>query len=741
MIETRLRGRSPAGTDTGRKQNLNAIWGELSFAEVNSVNQQKQQKINRSLVIRLLRRMGLCSRAELASQSGLQRATITNIINEFLSCGLVVEDGLLEGSKGRRAIGLRLNDTRFRVLGVMVTRTHYSLSMMGLSGRIFEIRTFEIAEHLPAEQIIREMCAHMREMIQSAPEAETLAICIAMPGPYKTDAGGEIVFVTNLIGWFFIVQAKDTLLEQCKKNARNSAKIAAERIDGDILGQIKAGDEKTENYKEILSQLQDFLCGDDIKYIYTMRMNGDRLEFIVDADTEEGAAIGEEYEIYDEIAEAFDGNATVDSEMTSDEWGDFYSAFAPVYNSSGAIAGIVGVDCSATDIRLQENIFIKEFVIIELAGLVIAAALALIISGVLSRNVSVIAEKMSELAKKEGDLTQKINVRSTDEVGNIADSLNIFLENLREIIQNISASEKKLLSNSEHVNNIVTSSANEVSKVNATMNAMEGRVLEMSDMVHKIAENAQSNKEMMSSVIHETKSQAEYIGEVGQKAEKLEEDAVSARECMQNTIVRIGKTLEDKIEESKEVERVQQLTNQILNVADQTNLLALNASIEAARAGESGKGFAVVANEISSLAEESSKTAGEIQKINTFIVDIVDKLAESSFELLNYVKTNVISDYDVLVHTGEEYASDAHNFKNQMEKFGGCIDELQQSMERIHYYVNDIMDGFDKQKEEVVKNSGYMTQIDEEFKKIVDAVLDNKEIVDELETIISQFKI
>ena len=164
-----------------------------------------------------------------------------------------------------------------------------------------------------------------------------------------------------------------TLLEQCKNNARNSAKIAAERIDGDILGQIKAGDEKTENYKEILSQLQDFLCGDDIKYIYTMRMNGDRLEFIVDADTEEGAAIGEEYEIYDEIAEAFDGNATVDSEMTSDEWGDFYSAFAPVYNSSGEIAGIVGVDCSATDIRLQENIFIKEFVIIELAGLVIAA--------------------------------------------------------------------------------------------------------------------------------------------------------------------------------------------------------------------------------------------------------------------------------------------------------------------------------------------------------------------------------
>ena len=79
--------------------------------------------------------------------------------------------------------------------------------------------------------------------------------------------------------------------------------------------------------------------------------------------------------------------------------------------------------------------------------------------------------------------------------------------------------------------------------------------------------------------------------------------------------------------------------------------------------------------------------------------------------------------------------------KYQYEKTYRTVDELQQSMERIHYYVNDIMDGFDKQKEEVVKNSGYMTQIDEEFKKIVDAVLNNKEIVDELEKIISQFKI
>ena len=550
-----------------------------------------------------------------------------------------------------------------------------------------------------------------------------------------------VLIVSNLMGGLFIFQAQNSLLEQCKKNAKNSAKIAAQRIDGDILETIRVGDEETDNYKEILAQLQEFLSSDDIKYVYTMRMNGEKAEFIVDADTEDGAAIGEEYKIYDEIAEAFKGNATVDRKMTSDEWGDFYSAYAPIYNRSNTIVGIVGVDCSASVIKLQTNSFKKEFYVIELVGLAIAIVLSLVISGVLSKSVSAIAGKMNELAQKEGDLTQKIEVKSKDEVGDIANSLNVFLENLREIVQKIGTSENKLLYNSDHVNTIVSLSADEVSKVNANMNDMENKVLEMSELVHEIAENVKNNNDMMSSVMSEAKSKAEYIGEVGIKAEKLEKSAVLARESMQNTIVRIGNTLEDKIEESKEVNRVQELTNQILNIADQTNLLALNASIESARAGESGRGFAVVANEISGLAEESSKTAAEIQKTNTFIVDIVDQLTEASFELLNFVKTNVISDYDVLVHTGKEYANDAHDFENQMVEFEGYIDELQRSMERINDCVSGIMAGFDTQKEEVLVNSESMTQIDGEFKKIVDAVQDNKEIVEELEMIIGQFKV
>lgn len=550
-----------------------------------------------------------------------------------------------------------------------------------------------------------------------------------------------VLIVMNLIGWSFIIQARNTMLEQCKKTAKSSAKIAAKRIDGDLLEQIKKGDEGTDHYKEMLEQLQAFLAGDDIKYIYTMRMDDNKLEFVVDADTKDGAAIGEEYEIYDEIADAFKGNVTVDREMTSDEWGDFYSAFAPVYNSSKQIVGIVGVDCSASAIRTQQNTFIRQFILIGFAGLIVAIVLSLIISRVLSRSVSTIAGKMSELAMKEGDLTQKIHVKSKDEVGDIAKSLNVFLENLREIVQNIGTSEHKLLENAEHVNDIVVSSANEVSQANVVMNEMGDNVLEMSDLVHKIAQNAKNNHDKISSVMSETKSKTEYINHVGEKAQKLEKDAISAKEHIESALDRIGQTLEEKIAGSKDVERISELTDQILEIADQTNLLALNASIESARAGESGRGFAVVAGQIGKLAEQSSETAEEIQTLNAYIINVVDQLAEASFELLNMVKGNVMSDYDVLVHTGKEYANDANGFRELMTVFEEHINEIQQSMNRINEYVDQIMNGFDKQKEEVLNNSEHISQMDEEFKEIVNAVQDNKEIVDELEKIIKQFKI
>ena len=165
-----------------------------------SINQEKQQKINRTLVLNLLSLQGLTSRADIAKLSGLQRATITNIVKELMDLGVVVEDGLLAGNKGRRSIGIRIDGEKFGVVGVMVTREYFGVSLIGLSGEIHETKYFKLEETDTVYESIYRIKKTIHKMMEIRKDFTTLAIGVAVPGPYKKD-GDEIVFVTNLVGW------------------------------------------------------------------------------------------------------------------------------------------------------------------------------------------------------------------------------------------------------------------------------------------------------------------------------------------------------------------------------------------------------------------------------------------------------------------------------------------------------------------------------------------------------------
>lgn len=171
-----------------------------SYSRYISINQEKQQQINRSLVINLLRQEKLCSRADLAELSGLKRATITNIINEFMEYALVIEDGILDGSKGRRSIGIRINGKKYRTIGVMLTRQYYSIGMMGLSGEVYKTKTYQIEPGRKPDRVIEEMKNQIQKMIESEQNSQVLAMGIAVPGPYER-RGDKMIFVTNLEGW------------------------------------------------------------------------------------------------------------------------------------------------------------------------------------------------------------------------------------------------------------------------------------------------------------------------------------------------------------------------------------------------------------------------------------------------------------------------------------------------------------------------------------------------------------
>lgn len=137
------------------------------------------------------------------------------------------------------------------------------------------------------------------------------------------------------------------------------------------------------------------------------------------------------------------------------------------------------------------------------------------------------------------------------------------------------------------------------------------------------------------------------------------------------------------LEDSRSVEKIKKLTQEIMSITNQTNLLSLNASIEAARAGEAGRGFAVVADEIRSLADSSAETAGNIQTISTQVTEAVDKLARSAEAILQFINKKVMKDYDDFENVVDRYQQDAESVDRLISDFAknaGGIAETMKSM-------------------------------------------------------------
>lgn len=333
---------------------------------------------------------------------------------------------------------------------------------------------------------------------------------------------------------------------------------------------------------------------------------------------------------------------------------------------------------------------------------------------------------ITEIDGGSGDLTAHLKVRGNDEIGQMVRGFNQFIDVLRNLIEKIKKGSGELEHTAASVDDGVRAAGDKITGTSATMEQLAASMEEVSATVINITENIESIRKDITVMADKTGEGLERVDSIRQKAEGMKADATASQVSAADMVARISGELSTAIEQSKQVEEINKLTDEILSISSQTNLLALNASIEAARAGEAGKGFAVVADEIRKLADESRNTANGIQNISKMVTESVENLAGNAGKMLDFVNQDVLNDYKGMVESGETYNEDAVQMNEMMqdlqsvaENLRRAANEISEAADGVSNAVNQSAAGVSNAAEYTSELAGHMTGINESVEKNV----------------------
>lgn len=561
----------------------------------------------------------------------------------------------------------------------------------------------------------------------------------------------KILIVTNVLiitaictmGYYLYKRMAESMVEMGVEQARIAAKMAAIQLDGDKLKEFSSGDETTEQYSNMISKLENLKQNSGMAFLYTLTADGGNVYYGIDSDVPENrSAIGEPFEAsYEELKPVFDGDEYVQDYIDDTESGQLITAYEPIYDAKGQVACVLGSDFNAAEVvKSMNQTKMRVFQIGGMAIVLVLIGINLLVNSI-TKSIRNVNSKIYDLVHNEGDLTQKLHVKTGDEMELMANNLNALLEHMRVIMTNIYKDSGSLDNSTKTVVGHLTRAGEHLLDISATMEEMGAGMEETTASLSQINVSVEEVFER----IERVSNQAEQ-GDVSARniAVKAQEICASA-EIEQKNALEMAKEMElsvnDKIEKAKSVEEINLLTENIISITEQTNLLALNASIEAARAGDAGKGFAVVANEIGQLAADSANAAVKIKQVSSSVISSVEGLAGEAHKMLEFLDKIAMEGYHKLLEASRDYSKDAEQIHSMMERFAENSISLKQTMDDIKENMNAISIAAEESTRGVINVSEMATDLTHSMKDIENKADVNKQIVGHLEEEVGKFKL
>lgn len=293
----------------------------------------------------------------------------------------------------------------------------------------------------------------------------------------------------------------------------------------------------------------------------------------------------------------------------------------------------------------------------------------------------------------------------TQELKRLLEEARVNAENLRKSLKNIDT----------HMHGV----SDHAGEIGSIMQEYGTSISQMNENISEIANVMEEMENSFEGMNEEAKDGARYAQNSNKVAYDIMMESENERREVEERANAVEKALMDKIEQSKEAEKILDLTANILEIADQTNLLALNASIEAAHAGDAGRGFAIVADEITKLAASSSETAEQIKEISASVLNAVSGLASEAENVVTFMKDKTMGSYDKLVEVGRKYQGDSKIMFDKMQDFSYVSQSLLEQVADSNKSVDAIRTAAGETEQSLNSIMDKMDEIDDSIKEIM----------------------
>lgn len=527
---------------------------------------------------------------------------------------------------------------------------------------------------------------------------------------------GASVIVSAIVGGVSYSTMGNFLRQKTMADVMEIAVIAAENVDGETFEKAMEGD--SDALSAVKDSLSFFLSGDSVTYVYTlMAKDREYFQFVVDTDPEDPGEYAEDYEAQEAMFEAMEGKESVTREAFTDEWGTFYSGYAPIFHN-GKVLGIVAVDYEASSIKTSLDSLIRNILIAVAGGVLAAVIAAMLAASRMKRNFIKVNNKLQEVISSDGDLTKVLTISSGDELEVIGQSLNQLLQKTGNTVREVKNGTDSIEEKMQNIDTHVSASASNITNISDTIQSMVASSEEIAASIGIAGEQVDLVYRDIQNIVDIVSSNTVHLRDINLSSAKLNETAKHSSSMIEKSVEVMSQSLREEKEKADAVLKIKELSDTILNISGQTNLLALNASIEAARAGEAGRGFAVVAQEIGELAGNTNEAANEIQKMSKDVVEAIKGLDHLSERMLSLLQEKIIEEYEKFGDVSQNFTDKSDNIKMSMEQLQEIMQQYVCSLENIKEAMAAVSVSSEENSTEIVKASELLSSIDTDMQNI-----------------------